>query len=392
MPSDIFAFIQSQPQAQAAIQTLIPSAQTDATQTQPGLFDSLVTQYVLQNEEVSEALTEIIALPDIPEQELTFTASNSFSQTIIDILAGTNDTETSEPEISIQAEDEEIIWFENTSEPDNLPESNILPDVPVDEPEAENIQPETASPVRDIISKVKNFLSDNPEANIDEVISFILNDEDIAEFLPKEINNSETEIKTLDDLLDVLKDIPDSKADLQDLKAVISSHLAPSKTEAPAITDTDDDQDDSEDTEEPAISDTDTIKAGTAIAPAYAPEAPITPEVQEPDTARKAPVNIMDTSSQPAQPRQIRTEQREAPDIQPEQQTTETQETPQTFRETFQARTAQDNPGQDNQPEQDTTQDNDNGNNQTGENTRENTTRTRTDNHRTDRNRAADRT
>ena len=391
MPSEIFAFVQAQPQPQAPAS--INTVQTVSTEIQPGLFDSLITQYISPDTESIETEAILPEIPEIPEQPVTFTSSNSFSRAVIDMLAG-----DLEPEMPVMPEtvpentedEEDIIWFDGTAEPENIP---------VEEPEAvnpqmpETLQPEAELPVKDIISRVKSFLEENPDADIDEVISFILTDEETAKLLPEDF--SAQDIKALIDESnnDTETQNPEVSNDTETkgkniLKAVTEYLTAPKEAkplqhEAPAVTD---DDDDTEDTANDTGNDTST--AGLAIAPQTAPEAPITTDAPETDTSRNTTVNIRDI--QPSQPQQVRTARREnipAPDIQPLQETEDTAETPRTFRETLEARTTQhEESGQDTSSEHDTDsreQGQDFG--QPERDTRGNSSRSRTDTRRTTR-------
>ncbi len=406
MPSEIFAFVQAQPQAQTPSPAAIPTAQTDGTETLPGLFDSLITQYISPDAETINAESALPLMPEIPEQTVMFTGSNSFSRTIIDMLAG--DTEPEMPAILPEAvpenpeAEEEIIWFENTQEPENIPVVEVL-----EEPEAEIIpaspedtQPKPELPVNDIISRAKKFVSENPDADIDEVISFILSDEDIAEALPEDF--SAEDIKTLlnenhydDSEVQTPENSRESCTKGEKIITALTEYLTapkeakPVQHEAPAVTDDDDTEDPYGITDTLAISDTNTITAGLAIVPQTAPEAPITAsatESPEADTSREAPVNIRDTlTAQPQPTRTARRDNTQAPDTQPEQETLDTPDTQRTFRETLEARTAQHK-----ESEHDTEHDTDSRNQgqdfgQAGGDSRGNSSRPRTDTRRTER-------
>ena len=152
MPSEIAAFVQSQIQAQTPSLS-INNTSSDTENSQPGLFASLMSEYISPEEGTADQ-TAITNSHKETAQLITFTGNNSFSQSVIDILAGLNDT-----------------------------------------------QKDTGNEINGIISKIKSLVSGNTEIpnDIDELISRIINDENIPEDTKNEIMNS------IDELLNVIR-------------------------------------------------------------------------------------------------------------------------------------------------------------------------------------------
>ena len=184
MPSEITAFIQAQPQTQTQIN---PNAntQSDKENLQPGLFDAFMSEYALpaNSDEIITDITQSQSQELIPDetQLITFTGSKSFSQSVIDILAGLNENPELKQEIPEKIGD--II--------DTLKDTG------------EKIHDD----VKSIIAKVKTVIEEKTGAvkselpeDINELVSQILNDESIPEDTKNEI------IKAVDALVNELKD------------------------------------------------------------------------------------------------------------------------------------------------------------------------------------------
>ena len=199
MPSEISAFIMSQTQTQTQAQTLqISNASSDTDSSQPGQFATLMSEYISPEDNTTEQITSNNTQNNIQEL-IMFTGSNSFSQPVIDILAGFNDAQKDSVKDSVKDSEGEI---------------------------------------NGIISKLKSLVSEKTELpdDIDGLISQILSDETIPEDTKHEIMN---EIK---ELVNLLKDSDDDYAKDIALKL-------------PYISDSSDIHDDSDDTESEGVND-----------------------------------------------------------------------------------------------------------------------------------------
>ena len=199
MPSEISAFIPSQTQTQTQTQTLqISNASSDTDSSQPGQFATLMSEYISPEDNTTEQITSNNTQNNIQEL-ITFTGSNSFSQPVIDILAGFNDAQKDSVKDSVKDSEGEI---------------------------------------NGIISKLKSLVSEKTELpdDIDGLISQVLNDETIPEDTKHEIMN---EIK---ELVNLLKDSDDDYA--KDIALKLSY-----------ISDSSDIHDDSDDTESEGVND-----------------------------------------------------------------------------------------------------------------------------------------
>ena len=91
MPSEITAFIQTQTQTLQSTNVQV-NQESGEQNMQPGEFDSLINEYIMPEENEAEQIILTVSPEETP-QIMTFTGNNSFSQSVIDILAGLNDSE-----------------------------------------------------------------------------------------------------------------------------------------------------------------------------------------------------------------------------------------------------------------------------------------------------------
>ena len=374
MPSEILAFIQAQPQTQNAQQT-IPNA--PAENAQPGLFDSLMTQYAtpVMAEENIEAV--LMAVPEgIPETEITFSGNNSFSQAIIDILAG--DVEPPEPEAvpetTAQETEDVIIWDEAPEVPE------VQPEIP-----RPTVRPKNVTPTE---TEEAEYTDDTADADS-----------------PDE-PEPETTAQETEDV--IIRDEAPEEPEIQPEEYTAPQAVITARPEAPAKPEDTGDTEDADSPDEPEpehtapeLPDAQAGFAGMAIAPETLPEAPATPdapEAQNPDTdapvSREAPHVRQPQPQTQAQPQQATTRRTVTPEAPatpdaPEAQDTDTDTTPADFRRVLDERTAQhetaqqeSNSGQEQPTGQDFTQSGD-------RNTGSNPQRSRTDTRRTGRTEAS---
>lgn len=225
MPSEITAFIQSQFQTQTPQGTNTSS--NNHEDSQPGLFDSFMSEYISGEENTADTNAVVNTNTDNQEnttQLITFKGTNSFSQSVIDILAGFNDNQEFQ---DISARINDIIG--------RLKDSG------------EDIHDD----VQGIISRIKSVISEKISAlnselpdDIDGLISRILNDASIPEDTKQEIINA------VDDLV---KSIMDSELADENIKSlaskisdVIHEHLNTHKGTS-SVHDNVEDNDDTED-------------------------------------------------------------------------------------------------------------------------------------------------
>ena len=85
MPSDIFNFIQTQAQTQTQTQTQVKgTSQNDNNNSQPGLFDSLMTEYTNIDQDSEQQIN--LELSDT-QQVIMNSGNNALSQSVINILS-----------------------------------------------------------------------------------------------------------------------------------------------------------------------------------------------------------------------------------------------------------------------------------------------------------------
>lgn len=328
MPTEIFAFIQSQAQTQALpqINSSVPSEEQDI---QPGLFDSLITQFTAQEEATVEPEAVMLTIePDIT-QDIAFSNNNSFSRTIIDMLAGEAQPEPLTPEIQLAMpeEDDVVIWPEDAeSEPAN----------PVD------IADEPVEKEAPVISRVKQFLTDNPEATLEEVEAFILILSDEEAVLPEDFFVSDSEILSYNKEVDDEDDVPAK------LMKVIADHFTVPKSAKTEQPETPPSVSDSDDTEDPDMPETpDSLPAGLVIVPTPTPSAPAPTPNPEPELQQAVSESTehlrqaLTTSHQPRQTRNVQHDEPAQTPETPDAPDTDTERATATFREALEERTTQ---------------------------------------------------
>ena len=159
MPSEVTAYIQTQAQTQ----TLQISNVSSESEAIPGVFDALMNEYALTEQDMPA-----IAETEDTTQLITFTSNHSFTQSVIDILAGRS---------------------ENVNLPPEMPDT--IGDITGKQKDSKS---EIIDEVQSIISKVKAVISEkigelkseNPE-DINEIVSQILKDKTIPEETKNEI-------------------------------------------------------------------------------------------------------------------------------------------------------------------------------------------------------------
>lgn len=163
MTSEIFAFIQSNVQTQTAQNINTASnIENENSEAEQGLFESLITEFTEDTEFIDSQIQPELAAPEIT-QEFNFTGNNSFSQSVIDILAGMN-TDKNEAE-NLSTEDK------------NTLQENFFAEV----------KDFFMQPVHEVISKIKNYVSEKLDSGDSEIENFIaelpeiLNDENLNE-------------------------------------------------------------------------------------------------------------------------------------------------------------------------------------------------------------------
>lgn len=177
MPSEITAFIQAQPQTQTSQNINLSSDKENKENSQPGQFDSFMSEYISGS---GENIADITLKPE-ETQLMMFTGSKSFSRSVIDILAGLNNSEELKQEIPAKIEDI-IDTLKDTGEKINADVQVIIAKV--------------KTVVSEKISSLKTELPDD----MSELISQVLNDESIPEDTRNEIMNA------IDALVNELKD------------------------------------------------------------------------------------------------------------------------------------------------------------------------------------------
>ena len=231
MSAEILTFIQAQSGNQAQNLQQTSSQQENS---QPGLFDSIIAGLTVQDEE------DIAMPPEIETQPQTFTFSknNSFSQSVIDMLAEIT------PEV-LNIDDENGILDVKFNLPENLDE-------------IKNFIAEAKQKVDAAIDDVKAFVSEKLETvsedfDAEEIIAQLLNDDDFNEKLNALPEETKQEVLcVLNEAVNALKNFGSS-----DVKAKVVNLLdnITEKIQAPKIYDAkldkfDDNKDDKQDDEE----------------------------------------------------------------------------------------------------------------------------------------------
>ncbi|MBQ3652813.1 MAG: flagellar hook-length control protein FliK [Synergistaceae bacterium] len=164
--TDIFSLLQTQIQPQTA-QAVTPQPQESV----PGLFASLITELTA---ELPEGQEELLITPQESQPVMTFTGNNSFSQGVIDLLAGTepesDSVEVTPETLPPEAEDsEEVIIWEEVSQPKTKPEQKTQtvtegsrPEVQV--PQGESLTEEGSVPASEILTPNPEIHEEVPES------------------------------------------------------------------------------------------------------------------------------------------------------------------------------------------------------------------------------------
>lgn len=229
MPSEITAYLQTQTQTHGST-----NSQSYKENSQPGLFDSFMSEYVSGKENTADQNSVIsTGTHEDTAQLITFTGTNSLSQSVIDILAG------------IPQEIQDTL--------DDI--AGTLKDS----------GGKIHSDLRSITESVKSLVSEKIGAlkselpnDINGLVSQILNDESISEETRNEIMNA------LDDLV---KSIADSELADENVKsfAVKISDMIYEHINTREVPSEKENNSDSEDTEEAAdISESDALLVSTA--------------------------------------------------------------------------------------------------------------------------------
>ena len=203
MPSEILAFVPSKNQTQTLQSSNTLSGNEDS---QPGLFDSFMSEY-LSGEDVEDTTDQnAVISTNTGNQEntgqlITFTGSNSFSQSVIDILASLNDDFDLPQEISDK--------FNDIT--DTMRDLGIS----VGEKIQNDVQSITEKIKAVVSGKVSALNTELPD-DIDGIISQILNDESLPEDTKNEIINA------LDDFANVLRDSDLADENVKSLAVKIS--------------------------------------------------------------------------------------------------------------------------------------------------------------------------
>ncbi len=237
MSAEILTFIQAQSGNQAQNLQQVSSQQESS---QPGLFDSIITSLTGQTEEIRENLTN-------PEtegqaQNFTFSGNKSLSQSVIDILSDLSGDENNSEVINAEAE--ALNEFADTI----FDGDKFFRKITTFLNDEVKFKDDAMTDV------FKDFISDKVEVikenyNIENIISQILNDEELSEKF--EVLTEETKqevLKVIDEISDTLKNFDNSeiKAKISDLIDNITANLKTPKVFASKVdddeeTETDDD-------------------------------------------------------------------------------------------------------------------------------------------------------
>lgn len=307
-------------------QTLIPASQTAESQAEPGLFASLVSECM--DAEVLPGLLVPEAQPE--EQALTFTGNNTFSQPVLELLAGTPEQPEDilpQPEVPVP-DDDAVTWPEETETPE---------------------QPDIQQAFRDIKDFALSRLAE-VEIPVQDIAEEIITDDVLAK-IPDELR---TEIgQVISDVADVLKQEDGSTPQpVMSMLSAISERIAVPESEPQDLTlqEEQDDQEDSLDVDEtPEVTEEGAEFAGLAVAPNIQAQ---TVQAETPDTESQP--DVLDAPSrQVRQPRETRPVQPEA-ETAPEdsQEAPDTQNSRTNFREVLENRNSgSETPEQENSPD-----------------------------------------
>ena len=274
MPSEIFAFVQAQPNIQTQTLQTISNTQGDI---QPGLFDAFMSQFIPEENIMQE-------IPEEPSMTLpvNFTSNNAFSPAMM--IEPEAEAEAM-PEIIEPEEEEIMIWDE------------VLPE-----------EPKTSAKPMKVI----------PEAKIDDNDNMM--DIDMKPDTPELAPESHHE-----NIPDT-KDIPEHP-EAPELTAKLEQPKAPEVPAKPEITDTDSDTEEPEDTDKPEDAEpSPEAPDDTAI---FTASQALTPEVITPAQPQPKP------QTQPQAPAVHQVRQPQKHDTEPEARSAQEADTPEEPRTDF---------------------------------------------------------
>ena len=185
MSTEFFAFVQAQvnTQAQQAQQVINPQG-VEASEIQPGLFDSLITEFTEAQIDTEAFMQEQFVTPEFAQQSMTLGNQNSFAMSAFNL------------------------WAEiNTNEAQEAPEQLFA-----QQPSPENL----STDLKNLFATIKSSFDDNPIEHteifggekleeVNEVISQILNDDDLAAKIDELPEDIKQEIQSLiQEIADIL--------------------------------------------------------------------------------------------------------------------------------------------------------------------------------------------
>ena len=116
MSTDLLTFVQSQVNTQTPVNMSNQDSQNLQAEIDSGLFENLMAEFI--SPEAEEQNIELL-VPEDNNHLMTFKGNNSFSQSVINLLAG-NETDNNEDDVNLTENQEEleIIWDEDNKELD----------------------------------------------------------------------------------------------------------------------------------------------------------------------------------------------------------------------------------------------------------------------------------
>ncbi|MBQ7219632.1 MAG: flagellar hook-length control protein FliK [Synergistaceae bacterium] len=340
MSADIFASLQTciAPQLLPQVNmTLLP----ETADNQAGVFAALMDAV----SEEGEVLEEEVSLPSVPEAVMTFTANNSFVRPIIEFLSG----ESAGPEI-VQESEEAL-----TPSPEAEDDDAVI--WPEDEeiPEKASAHFELGPKVRELISRVKDYVSGKIQLPADEELAQlaeqVIRDENINE-LPEALR--EEIVQTVSEIASALRqEGGEDTHPAVKLLGAVADRIAPKVHEVPAKTD-----EDSESSEEQSETPEASAEFAGMVSLPSTPQQTELPDESSEQLRTPAPVKRRESASSQPAARQVSTPQPDS-HVQPEDspETPTAQDRPQSFREVLGSRTseqddsASDQPGSQDQPQ-----------------------------------------
>ena len=118
MSTDLLTFVQSQVNTQTPANMSNQDSQNLQAEIESGLFENLMAEFISPE---AEAQNIELLVPEDNNHLMTFKGNNSFSQSVINLLAG-NETDNNEDDVNVNLtenqEELEIIWDEDNKELD----------------------------------------------------------------------------------------------------------------------------------------------------------------------------------------------------------------------------------------------------------------------------------